>query len=772
LLQSTNPKIIYDEDNDFSRDESNIQQNKLEEMAPEDDESQFYDKRHVSIDKQFGRSTAYGGSHNIVKLESSHFYKTTQEKVNNWAIDPRTSNTKVQDVDVQQELSEKLSEKHLQHVTLEEANLEKSENEEDYEDDFEDYYSQKETENLNDTQKFGQTMQFSISDLNYDKIRDHLSDYSLLLLKTTATSEGVNRKGILEKKTCALLHTLKKLISNSSGFNSDTKMTRREVLGLFITNDIFSYTHIALDMSSKVFELFPNTLIRLLYSSVKRSNEEKPGIKVMQYTIALLNAMSSLKHGRDYLLPNDSDNENGKHMTGLLVKRLVQILNKETSDSLLRQYCIGVLQKFSLRNTAQILLIEHDLIEKMVNLVRQEYQSISDYSLECSMAMLMNLSLRTKGKEKMEKIHAILIPLLKGILMSNSGQIVIYANGILFSIISSEVMRNFIKQTNLADFLNTTRENLRNSLFTNIQEDDEEDISENDKRQLLVQISYIIQKIEEKDTAKPQGLEESRIGFSQTEEQENETEENIIKNNSRPGSTIRGEQDDEEELTDDEELDSTLQDGEVLVNEALLIAEYVQKDEISSEQDSEELDDSKVLVSQTKSPIIQKEPVVFEYQQANVQPEKESDKLVKSKHDVVRASNQDILKHRLEMENKKMMSNLEEGKSRHSKQYQSVNHPIGSYDENTGLVFKTRSKIIRTPQGSEVDKNECEKITFGTEKYNSRPSIPDQRDSIQASEGSKIKVGTLIEPFYSTYLPYPLTLTLEPSVHQVQTSDV
>jgi LisH domain-containing protein ARMC9 len=173
------------------------------------------------------------------------------------------------------------------------------------------------------------------------------------------------------------------------------------------------------------------------------------GIKVVQYTVSLLNAMASTKQGRDYLLPKDSQIEYGEHMTKLLVKRLVQIFSKEKSDTLLRQYSIGVLQKFSLRSTAQILLIDHEIISKLVNLIRLEYQTISDYSLECSMAMLMNLSLRSKGKDKMEKIHTILVPFLKGILMSNSGQIIIYATGILFSIVSNKTVREFIRQTNL-----------------------------------------------------------------------------------------------------------------------------------------------------------------------------------------------------------------------------------------------------------------------------------------------------------------------------------
>eukprot|EP00345_Euplotes_harpa_P019034 CAMPEP_0168353520 /NCGR_PEP_ID=MMETSP0213-20121227/23309_1 /TAXON_ID=151035 /ORGANISM="Euplotes harpa, Strain FSP1.4" /LENGTH=79 /DNA_ID=CAMNT_0008365165 /DNA_START=326 /DNA_END=561 /DNA_ORIENTATION=+ len=79
------------------------------------------------------------------------------------------------------------------------------------------------------------------------------------------------------------------------------------------------------------------------------------------------------------------------------------------------------------------------MAERLINTIRTEYQTLGDYSLECSFAMLMNLSLRTKGKEKLEEMHAVLIPLLKGVLLSSGGQVVIYTIGILFSVIGSRV---------------------------------------------------------------------------------------------------------------------------------------------------------------------------------------------------------------------------------------------------------------------------------------------------------------------------------------------
>jgi len=74
--------------------------------------------------------------------------------------------------------------------------------EDNYAEDFEDYVSNEETktEKQVEVYNFEQTTEFSLSKVNYVKIRNDLSDFSLLLLKNTATLEGVNKNGILVKK--------------------------------------------------------------------------------------------------------------------------------------------------------------------------------------------------------------------------------------------------------------------------------------------------------------------------------------------------------------------------------------------------------------------------------------------------------------------------------------------------------------------------------------------------------------------------------------------
>lgn len=47
--------------------------------------------------------------------------------------------------------------------------------------------------------------------------------------------------------------------------------------------------------------------------------------------------------------------------------------------------------------------------------MRKSYKDISDYTLECVLATLMNLSMRTKGKDQIEGEAKLVVALLKGL---------------------------------------------------------------------------------------------------------------------------------------------------------------------------------------------------------------------------------------------------------------------------------------------------------------------------------------------------------------------
>ena len=106
--------------------------------------------------------------------------------------------------------------------------------------------------------------------------------------------------------------------------------------------------------------------------------------------MTFVNALASECLGRSYLLQKQD-----------LVQKLVHILQTEPGDTNLRQCVLGTLQKFSLRRKPQTIMIQLDMIAWISNTLQSE-QSLSDYSIEYATALLMNLSLRSSGKDKCE----------------------------------------------------------------------------------------------------------------------------------------------------------------------------------------------------------------------------------------------------------------------------------------------------------------------------------------------------------------------------------
>ena len=69
-------------------------------------------------------------------------------------------------------------------------------------------------------------------------------------------------------------------------------------------------------------------------------------------------------------------------------------------------------------------------------MVRKEYQYITDYTLECCMAALMNISMRTAGKDVFEALGLELMGLLKGLLTCDNIGVRSFINGIVFGALS------------------------------------------------------------------------------------------------------------------------------------------------------------------------------------------------------------------------------------------------------------------------------------------------------------------------------------------------
>ncbi|NXG26377.1 ARMC9 protein, partial [Grallaria varia] len=170
---------------------------------------------------------------------------------------------------------------------------------------------------------------------------------------------------------------------------------------------------------------------------------------VRQYMARLINAFASLAEGRVYLSQNPT-----------LLRMLEERLKAEDKDSLTWENVLGALQKFSLRRALQSAMIKDGLIFWLVDVLR-DTDCLSDYTLEYSVALLMNLCLRSAGKKMCARIANHVLKVLASLLGHENHEIQPYVNGALYSILAipsvrvqaramgmEEILRCFIKEGN------------------------------------------------------------------------------------------------------------------------------------------------------------------------------------------------------------------------------------------------------------------------------------------------------------------------------------
>lgn len=250
------------------------------------------------------------------------------------------------------------------------------------------------------------------------------------------------------------------------------------------------------------------------------------GVKVQDFLGKLVNVFASECKGRTYLLQDSH-----------LVQALIQVLYKETDDTTLRQNAIGTLQKLSLRRRPQTIMIDLHMIEWLCD-VLQHSQDLSDYSLEYSTALLMNLSLRTTGKNTCEDPNLGVLQLLQSLLEHENPQVRTYINGTLYSILSRPILKVRARDLGLEIKL---RRLLSNSDET-----------------LQKQLQYII------DQLNADG-EESSISDEDADDDDQE-----------------GSEDEESEQISDDEDDAEESDGIGIVGEELLRQEFALREDSES----------------------------------------------------------------------------------------------------------------------------------------------------------------------------------------------
>lgn len=97
---------------------------------------------------------------------------------------------------------------------------------------------------------------------------------------------------------------------------------------------------------------------------------------------------------------------------------------------------MGIIQKLSLRRRPQEILIEQDLIKWTINMLSLEKSTLSEYTFEYGTALLMNLSLRSYGRQRCEEIVVKLLSVLMELLLHPNMQVRSFVSGTLYSILT------------------------------------------------------------------------------------------------------------------------------------------------------------------------------------------------------------------------------------------------------------------------------------------------------------------------------------------------
>ncbi|CAD5122924.1 DgyrCDS11322 [Dimorphilus gyrociliatus] len=222
---------------------------------------------------------------------------------------------------------------------------------------------------------------------------------------------------------------------------------------------------------------------------------------VKEYKARLLNTIASLNEGRSYL---------SKH--ALLLPALMDALHEETVESRFREHALGCLQKLSLRHDQQTRMIDLGIIEWLVK-VLEDTDSLSEYSLEYSVALLMNVCLRTSGKTRCCANPSDVLRVLANLLALNNRDINAYVNGTLYAILSMQPVREEGRKMGLEELLtslmkeeqqdmNRQFEFIIKQLNSNEQHDEESDAEDEDDEEEILEPD-----LDKNEIVRPEGRE-------------------------------------------------------------------------------------------------------------------------------------------------------------------------------------------------------------------------------------------------------------------------
>ena len=114
-----------------------------------------------------------------------------------------------------------------------------------------------------------------------------------------------------------------------------------------------------------------------------------------------------------------------------LLRAVFKAVQLERDDTPTRQNLTGVMQKLSLRRGPQSIMISMGVVSWLSRLLESS-ESLSEYSLHYTLALLMNLSLRSKGRAICVQHCPRLLAHLSRFLQLDSAELRSYANGVLY----------------------------------------------------------------------------------------------------------------------------------------------------------------------------------------------------------------------------------------------------------------------------------------------------------------------------------------------------
>lgn len=133
----------------------------------------------------------------------------------------------------------------------------------------------------------------------------------------------------------------------------------------------------------------------------------------------------------------------------------MNVLKGEYTDNTSRKAALGIVQKLSLRRRPQEILIDLDLIKWTVNILSTEKSTLSEYFSEYATALLMNLSLRSKGRQRSEEICSKLVKVLLDLLRHPNLQVKSFVCGTLYSNLTRQGFKQQALKMGLENMLQT-----------------------------------------------------------------------------------------------------------------------------------------------------------------------------------------------------------------------------------------------------------------------------------------------------------------------------